>query len=162
MDIFVYGTLLTDEPANGLITQYAELVGAGTLNTSDFLLCLPPHGLFPAIVRLPSNLIRSAVNRDLINNVSIRGEVWRIEHEHNTEALYHLDMYEGYPHLYHRQRFVIDLDCNAITEAIAYFMPYDDEILTTYSLVTSGSWKDRAHTCALSDIPEIPDKRPMR
>jgi gamma-glutamylaminecyclotransferase len=116
--IFVYGTLLRDEP-NHLLLREARLVGEG-LTAPIFE--LRDLGAFPGMV---SGGISA-----------IAGEVYEVD----STTLAAVDRFEGHPQFYHRTDIVLADG----TSVEAYLLRPDQ--VRECSVIPSGSWRmNRTH-----------------
>ena len=101
--VFVYGTLKSEQ-ANHRVLQDAEFIGRATIKGAYRLVDL---GWYPAVVRMPS----TEQDRE------IGGEVYEID----SDLLQTLDMIEGHPHYYRREKVHTSLD----RRAWVYTLPPD-------------------------------------
>ena len=87
--VFVYGTLKKGHGNHGLL-ENAEYLGDAEISGPVALIDL---GWYPGVVRQPNGPDRT-----------IRGEVYAVD----TDTLYSLDILEGHPEFYERQKFATE------------------------------------------------------
>ena len=112
--IFVYGTLLKDEPNHYLLSEAEFIYRSQT--KPDYIL-LDINGHFPAIV--------------LSGNTSVKGEVYKI----NKRTLSQIDRLEGNPNFYKR------VEINLQNKLMVKTYLLDLNNFGSYSRIDSGDWR---------------------
>lgn len=157
--IFVYGTLRKEERASGTLDD-CEFIGPAHVGNrvgqavdpatgemvaiAPFLLTLPGHSHFPAVVTVPQ---ASAQENGLrIPQQRIRGEVYRLPAGNRQEISQRLDQYEGYPRLYGRTEVMAFLESGHNVRCHMYYMLLGLDHLRDFRVITSGDWKAREDT----------------
>jgi len=113
--VFVYGTLLEGEPNHRLLAA-ATLVGAAATKP---VFSLADLGFFPAMVEGGAS--------------AVRGEVYEVD----PPTLARLDVLEGHPRFYRRQRVVLADGSTAETYVLS------PEQAAGRPLISSGDWRTR-------------------
>jgi len=114
--LFVYGSLLSGEPAHPLLAG-ARFLGRARTASGFELLNL---GDYPALLRA--------------GEAQVHGELYEV----SDEILAAVDVYEGCPEIYARQRIALD----GGGEAEAYVMSSEEDA-RSLPRVTSGDWRVR-------------------
>lgn len=137
--VFVYGTLMKDEP-NHRHMSGAQFIGHMVALSTDRRkdLAMFDLGPFPALVELSDGApdYRAQKNR-------VSGELYLVSEEH----LARLDAFEGAPRLYERKEvFIIDpvLGSPPVEVAFAYVMREGSQSLRGAPLIRSSSWRHRS------------------
>ncbi len=113
--VFVYGTLLKGEPNHRLLAD-AALVGAALTEPVFYLVDLGP---FPALVRGGAG--------------AVVGEVYEVD----RPTLARLDLLEGHPRFYRRQRIALDDGSQVETYVLS------PEQVAGRPVIGSGNWRER-------------------
>lgn len=111
--MFVYGTLKRGFPSHRFLRD-ADFVGYAWTRDRYALYQDEYPGVFPG----------EPVSR-------IRGEVYALD----DETLQRLDLLEDHPHLYHRERAVMEMDSGVLLTAWIYFYPH-----ASGRLFPEGEW----------------------
>lgn len=119
--VFVYGTLMQDQPNAHLL---ADAWFGGFARTKPDYTMLHLGG-FPAIIPAPEG-----------HGVGVYGEVYEVD----RDTLARLDQLEGVPHFYRRE--TITLECDV--EAFVYVLNTDDRYIEGRPVIESGDWLDAA------------------
>lgn len=113
--VFVYGTLLTGENNNRLLSS-SELLGEATADGFDMY----SLGGFPACVE----------NEE--SKIPVKGEVWKVD----PDTMTRLDMLEGYPSFYDRKEIPTEF-------GTAWIYTMNRAANGRNALIKTGSWKER-------------------
>ena len=118
--VFVYGTLLSEEPNNILLSS-SKFLGEDSVEGFQMF----NLGMFPACVPVSENFTGYA---------TIVGEVWEVD----DETLKRLDYLEGYPNFYDRKEVE-----TSFGKALIYFTPRQGDWLPDAPTIANGDWKKR-------------------
>ncbi|MFN2363821.1 MAG: gamma-glutamylcyclotransferase [Halarsenatibacteraceae bacterium] len=121
MKVFVYGTLMQGYSNHSLVRPY--LTGIKAAKTQGLLYNL---GSFPGMKR---------------GNGQVIGELIIIGQDYQQEVLERLDILEGHPDFYRREKVEVE-ELETGQKHMAWTYIYNSDTLDKSRLINSGDWKE--------------------